>query len=105
MPRSWRGQRRSYLQDHPSLALPGTENASGRGRWRLLVGPARFELTTSCAPCKRATRLRYGPREAPHITSGLRRATPIRPADAGDFVLAQLAGVPAPAIAVLAGAG
>ena len=27
----------------------------------MLVGPARFELTTSCAPCKRATKLRYGP--------------------------------------------
>ena len=26
-----------------------------------MVGPVRFELTTSCTPCKRATRLRYGP--------------------------------------------
>jgi hypothetical protein len=26
-----------------------------------LVGPGRFELPTSCTPCKRATRLRYGP--------------------------------------------
>src|ERR1043166_8287309 len=26
-----------------------------------LVGPERFELSTSCTPCKRATRLRYGP--------------------------------------------
>ena len=28
---------------------------------KCLVGPARFELTTSCTPSKRATRLRYGP--------------------------------------------
>jgi hypothetical protein len=27
----------------------------------LLVGLARFELTTSCAPRRRATKLRYGP--------------------------------------------
>jgi hypothetical protein len=27
-----------------------------------MVGPVRFELTTSCTPCKRATRLRYGPK-------------------------------------------
>lgn len=26
-----------------------------------MVGPARFELTTSCTPCKRSTRLNYGP--------------------------------------------
>ena len=26
-----------------------------------MVGPERFELSTSCTPCKRATRLRYGP--------------------------------------------
>ena len=26
-----------------------------------MVGLVRFELTTSCTPCKRATRLRYGP--------------------------------------------
>ena len=26
-----------------------------------MVGPARFELATSYTPCKRATRLRYGP--------------------------------------------
>ncbi len=26
-----------------------------------MVGPARFELATSCTPSKRATRLRYGP--------------------------------------------
>jgi hypothetical protein len=26
-----------------------------------LVGLVRFELTTSCTPCKRATRLRYSP--------------------------------------------
>jgi hypothetical protein len=26
-----------------------------------MVGPRRFELLTSCTPCKRATRLRYGP--------------------------------------------
>lgn len=26
-----------------------------------MVGPGRFELPTSCTPCKRATRLRYGP--------------------------------------------
>ena len=28
---------------------------------RKMVGPERFELSTSCTPCKRATRLRYGP--------------------------------------------
>ncbi len=28
-----------------------------------MVGPARFELATSCTPCKRATRLRYGPKQ------------------------------------------
>gem|GEM_PF-2345140 len=28
-----------------------------------MVGPVRFELTTSCTPCKRATRLRYGPKQ------------------------------------------
>ena len=28
-----------------------------------MVGPVRFELTTSCTPCKRATRLRYGPNQ------------------------------------------
>ncbi len=33
---------------------------SGDSR-RLMVGPARFELTTSCTPCKRSTRLNYGP--------------------------------------------
>ena len=27
----------------------------------LMVGLVRFELTTSCTPCKRATRLRYSP--------------------------------------------
>ncbi len=32
----------------------------GNGRFKM-VGPVRFELTTSCTPCKRATRLRYGP--------------------------------------------
>ena len=26
-----------------------------------MVGLVRFELTTSCTPCKRATRLRYSP--------------------------------------------
>ncbi len=26
-----------------------------------MVGPARFELTTSCTPCKRSTKLNYGP--------------------------------------------
>ncbi len=26
-----------------------------------LVGLARFELTTSCTPCKRSTRLNYSP--------------------------------------------
>ena len=28
---------------------------------RRMVGLVRFELTTSCTPCKRATRLRYSP--------------------------------------------
>ena len=28
-----------------------------------MVGPERFELSTSCTPCKRATRLRYGPKK------------------------------------------
>ena len=26
-----------------------------------MVGLARFELTTSCTPCKRSTRLNYSP--------------------------------------------
>ena len=29
--------------------------------WCSMVGLVRFELTTSCTPCKRATRLRYSP--------------------------------------------
>ena len=29
--------------------------------WGRMVGLVRFELTTSCTPCKRATRLRYSP--------------------------------------------
>lgn len=28
----------------------------------IMVGPPRIELGTSCTPCKRATRLRYGPK-------------------------------------------
>lgn len=27
-----------------------------------MVGPPRIELGTSCTPCKRAPRLRYGPK-------------------------------------------
>ena len=30
-------------------------------RFSKMVGLVRFELTTSCTPCKRATRLRYSP--------------------------------------------
>ena len=30
-----------------------------------MVGLERFELSTSCTPCKRATRLRYSPKNCP----------------------------------------
>ena len=41
----------------------GREKAASVASSRLskMVGPERFELSTSCTPCKRATRLRYGP--------------------------------------------
>lgn len=38
-----------------------------------MVGPVRFELTTSCTPCKRATRLRYGPKQEKGHKAGCRR--------------------------------
>ena len=34
---------------------------AGSGLLSIMVGLVRFELTTSCTPCKRATRLRYSP--------------------------------------------
>ena len=43
-----------------------------------MVGLVRFELTTSCTPCKRATRLRYSPNKE---GSGNRPSAP----DASDF--------------------
>src|SRR4051812_2777762 len=38
-----------------------------------MVGLVRFELTTSCTPCKRATRLRYSPNKE-GSQSGMPRA-------------------------------
>lgn len=42
-----------------------------------MVGLVRFELTTSCTPCKRATRLRYSPTKGrenkPHAVQGSKR--------------------------------
>ena len=46
VPRGWASQ---YVQDdHVEVKV---------------VGLVRFELTTSCTPCKRATRLRYSPKQ------------------------------------------
>ena len=41
--------------------LPTQKTADMKTTDFKMVGPVRFELTTSCTPCKRATRLRYGP--------------------------------------------
>lgn len=52
-----------------------------------MVGLVRFELTTSCTPCKRATRLRYSPmihrkdEEAPRVPA--RQVIIFRPAPHG----------------------
>lgn len=35
----------------------------------ILVGLRRFELLTSCTPCKRATRLRYNPKKVRRFTA------------------------------------
>src|SRR5438309_11887666 len=36
----------------------------------LLVGAARFELATTCTPCRYATRLRYAPTREKYIRAG-----------------------------------
>ena len=43
-----------------------------------MVGLVRFELTTSCTPCKRATRLRYSPNKEGSESS-------MQPAEASGF--------------------
>ena len=35
-----------------------------------LVGAARFELATTCTPCRYATRLRYAPTREKYIRAG-----------------------------------
>ena len=42
----------------PTISKPAFYTSSEEGK---MVGLVRFELTTSCTPCKRATRLRYSP--------------------------------------------
>ena len=59
-----------------------------------MVGLVRFELTTSCTPCKRATRLRYSPMihrkgeeaRCPGATQALSSAK-ISPTSAGDYMM------------------
>ena len=41
-----------------------------RGGLNLLVGAARFELATTCTPCRYATRLRYAPTREKYIRAG-----------------------------------
>src|SRR5437870_10790308 len=36
----------------------------------LMVGAARFELATTCTPCRYATRLRYAPTREKYIRAG-----------------------------------
>ncbi len=53
---------RGRRDSRPHLGVvQGSRNRAGER----MVGPAGFEPTTSCAPCMRATRLRYGPK-GPH---------------------------------------
>ena len=51
----------STRQKSPSGTIGSTRKTSHPTAPEKMVGPARFELATSCTPCKRATRLRYGP--------------------------------------------
>src|SRR2546426_3423657 len=37
----------------------------------LMVGAARFELATTCTPCRYATRLRYAPMRQKYIRAGV----------------------------------
>ena len=64
MPNAERVPRRSrdFTDYGVDLFADAGDEASLRFFWKnQMVGAVRFELTTSCTPSKRATRLRYAP--------------------------------------------
>ena len=57
-----------------------------------MVGPARFELATSCTPSKHATRLRHGP-NTPEFTIGPNSAILERRGGTGTMASGEAQGI------------